>query len=445
MIEYTIKQCKRYWQKNEKLVYGFFTKQQWPEYSSFSSCFVEMIKLPDDLEHYGKSGHFPIPANCFSGTYCFENINWGAVIFWYISCIHEQEYEKTNGTTLSYSSRLKCYNPVIWEKAWANRAALIVRRLISQDHRTDPDVLFGLKPEAEIIISHDLDAIHKTTPIRLKQSVFNLYSSVRKIFSMELKNSAMSFRKALSFLLSQDNYNHLPEMLNKEQSMGLNSIIYIYGKDKANGFKEWLINPSYSIIREKQLTGIIKKYADSGFIVGLHQSINSWDSGSDMIDEKIRIERVFSLAIETCRQHWLNFSWEKTWKAQYESGFKLDSTLGFNDRTGYRNGAALLYQPWDHFSAKHHNICVVPMVLMDSHLYCNGCLSEKGVMNKIDDVIEEIAFVGGIATINWHPHTLGKDYGWEKSYDYMLSLISEKYAVDLQSFFTRYFQPVDGQ
>ena len=63
------------------------------------------------------------------------------------------------------------------------------------------------------------------------------------------------------------------------------------------------------------------------------------------------------------------------------------------------------------------------MILMDSHLYDYELNDEKNIRLKIKKIIDEVKFVGGVASINWHPHTLGKEYGWREGYKYLIKYI----------------------
>ena len=63
------------------------------------------------------------------------------------------------------------------------------------------------------------------------------------------------------------------------------------------------------------------------------------------------------------------------------------------------------------------------MILMDSHLYDYSLLSLKKIKHNIKKIINEVYFVGGIASINWHPHTLSEAYGWKRGYKYLIKLI----------------------
>jgi len=125
--------------------------------------------------------------------------------------------------------------------------------------------------------------------------------------------------------------------------------------------------------------------------------------------------------VTACRQHWLRFSFGRTWKIQREAGFQLDTTLGFNDRPAFRNGAALMMNPWNEVSdSPVTGFSILPMVLMDSHLYDYQPYSEDQRKEAIRYWIEEIKSVGGEATVIWHQRVMSRDYGWAEGYRCLL-------------------------
>ena len=138
--------------------------------------------------------------------------------------------------------------------------------------------------------------------------------------------------------------------------------------------------------------------------------------------EKNLLDEIFNINSKCCRQHWLNFSFKNTWKSQYNSGFMFDFTLGFNDRMGFRNSSCISFKPLD-YKLKRIGLYSIPMILMDSHLYDYELNDEKNIRLKIKKIIDEVKFVGGIASINWHPHTLGNEYGWKGGYKYLIKYI----------------------
>jgi hypothetical protein len=161
-----------------------------------------------------------------------------------------------------------------------------------------------------------------------------------------------------------------------------------------------------------------------GWEIGLHQSFDAWRDKLRMREEKEKLEKTVGVPIVSCRQHWLRFSFYSTWKVQQNLGLKQDTTLGFNDRPGFRNGAAVAFNPWDHLDGAMQ-IESIPMVLMDSHLYDYHCYSDENRENQINYWLNEIKFVGGQASIVWHQRVMSKDYGWDKGYEQLLSSVRE--------------------
>jgi hypothetical protein len=143
-----------------------------------------------------------------------------------------------------------------------------------------------------------------------------------------------------------------------------------------------------------------------------------------MQEERQRLEHAIGRSVVACRQHWLRFSWQKTWTAQAAAGLKIDGTLGFNDRPGFRNGAALCYEPWSSAGGLT-GISILPLVLMDSQIYDYERISSELVSLNLRKWIGEIKAVGGQASVLWHPHTLSKDYGWKAGFINLLKIITE--------------------
>jgi hypothetical protein len=119
----------------------------------------------------------------------------------------------------------------------------------------------------------------------------------------------------------------------------------------------------------------------------------------------------------------MRFSWSETWAAQEQAGFSLDSTLGFNDRPGFRVSAALRHHPWNPLTAKPHALEVLPLIVMDSHLYDYAELDPQARGKRLRHFVDEVRAVGGEAAVLWHPHTLSKDYGWQKGFEEMLEVV----------------------
>ena len=122
-----------------------------------------------------------------------------------------------HGTIHSYSYRLYGWDERLWQHAWVNRIALFLREWAAQINNTQADELLGRLSKAEILMTHDVDAINKTLPIRIKQGAFNLFNVIRHVRRGELIKAKAKMTIALRFLLGQENWWTLDQLLKIEQ------------------------------------------------------------------------------------------------------------------------------------------------------------------------------------------------------------------------------------
>ena len=131
------------------------------------------------------------------------------------------------------------------------------------------------------------------------------------------------------------------------------------------------------------------------------------------------------IPVTSCRQHWLRFSWKDTWESQSKAGILTDTTLMFNDRSGFRNSSAIEWHPWNQKEILEHKTIAKPTILMDSHLYDYDDLNQEERKRKINNLLEECKFVNGNVALLWHPHTISEDYGWLDSFSYLVTQLFE--------------------
>jgi hypothetical protein len=172
------------------------------------------------------------------------------------------------------------------------------------------------------------------------------------------------------------------------------------------------------------MRSVLKDFVDGGWTVGLHQSTAAWKDSVPMSRERARVADASGADITVCRQHWLRFSWAATWRAQQHAGLARDSTLGFNDRPGFRNGAALEFHPWCFQNDSPLKLSAVPMVFMDSHFYDYNQLSDNERGAVLRRWLTEVREVGGQATVNWHTHTITEVYGWGQGYRELIDALA---------------------
>lgn len=359
------------------------------------------MRLPDwaaDLVPSGLEG-FYVPEQ--NGVYTWQEYDWWLGAATMLTSVAEKAQEVQRGPIHSYSFRLDpALHPSI-QHAWVNRIVMFLRRWWANDNGADEKRALGSIPPAVIYLTHDVDAVSKTLAIRTKQAAFNAYNK--------------RLGSALKFMFGPANYWQFETITELEDRYDRRSIWNFYGA--GGGLwrtpKEHLFDPSYDV-RSRRIINKLVELREQGHQIGLHPRFDTWRDINSMQSEKQAIEEATRHEIVDVRQHWLRFSFAETWKAQKAVGLTNDYTLGFNDRPGFRNGAALS------FVDASSGMRVTPMVLMDSHLFDYANMGVDDRFRQIDRLLDELVFTGGEASIIWHQRVFHADYGWGAAYEYLL-------------------------
>ncbi|MBC3765015.1 hypothetical protein [Neptunicella marina] len=420
---YCVEQLQRYWQGCEQEITQLPVRAlaQLPDVAL--PVQLNEISLPPWANECSVDGVILVPAEvCHDGD-DWQCIDWWYVCYWYVNCLAERKFEQQSGTIHSYAFKLDGWDKRMWQRAWVNRIAMFLR--LWCQHANPHNALSAL-PDCEIYLTHDLDAVSKTWAIRCKQSLFHAFNAARELKNLHLKASVERLKKSLRFLFSKGDYWQFDALCDLNSAQ-ITRVIHLYGG--AVGFtrnlQQMLIDPAYDI-SERALMEELLKLRDAGFKLGMHPSFDAWNNLINLRNQKAKLEVILGQAIKYSRQHWLKFSFKNTWKNLADTGISTDSTLGFNDQSGFRNGAALVFVPVDPDNQQSLQLKSLPLVLMDSQLfdYAMADASERRV--QIDYFIDEIIHTKGQASLLWHPHTLSEDYGWSDDYQYLCHQLINK-------------------
>jgi hypothetical protein len=398
--------------------------------SAVAAPALATIDLPEWARDVGVDGALVVPQVCTrSGDW--HDVDWLAAAFWYLSGSAERAWEAERGPIHSYSYRLAGWPAQMWERAWVNRIALLLRRWAARNANADESEALGPLPRPRIELTHDVDAVAKTGAIRLKQGAFRAFNTVRALAAGNAANALRLARDAARVALGPGNYWQLQCVADLEATLGIRSHFLVHGGGGGwrRGIRAMMLDPAYDVL-DPRVAAQLKKLAAAGFSIGVHPSFDAWHDHGRMRSQKERVEEAVGGRVTACRQHWLRFSWERTWAAQEQAGLELDFTLAFNDRCAFRNAAALEFHPWDHARHRPMRLRAIPTILMDSHLYdYDPGLEEAGQARKMQRWLDEVRAVRGTASVIWHPHTLAPDYGWADGFRTLLGVIASRYAL----------------
>jgi len=345
----------------------------------------------------------------------FDRCDWYFAAFAHLSASAEWQHERAHGPIHSYALRLRHVPPQLYDNAWANRILLLLRAREAAAQGTTEEALFGPLPAARIHITHDVDAIDKTWPIRLKQGVFELFNALRY-------GRLQHLRKAMAMICQPTRYDYLDTVADKVAAAGLRSAFHLYARPATRSLKLWLMDPGYRLA-DPRIMDFVQARTAQGFSFGLHPSFDHWCDAAVLQRGCAAMQQAFGLTPTHIRQHWLRFSLRDTWRAQASAGFTQDYTFGFNERPGFRSGSALNYTPWDFVTGTVHSIHACPTMAMDSQFYAYQSMTATARKNAMAALVNEVKAVHGEAAVLWHPHSFARDYGWSEGFDDMLALI----------------------
>ena len=343
--------------------------------------------------------------------------------FVHLSRLEEWESEKNGRGIHSYSFNHPRRNKKIWRIPVVNSLFNELEKWIKTKY---PDVPFGDRKPPFIEFSHDVDYINKTIQLRIKQPLFNVFKCGKHLLQLNFREGVSNFKNGVSFACRKCDYWCFDRWDELEKALDIKSVYYFFAKSEDRKFnvKRWLLDPSYDIAKNGRLKEKCRELISEGSQIGIHGSYFSAEDGSLFKKEKEIIENSIGYEITKSRQHWLNYYESKTPYIYAEVGIEEDSTLGFNDISGFRAGVASIYNPYDHRNNVPFPFKEIALVIMDSHFYD---YLDDYAQNHLEWLFDSMSKVKHFAiSVTWHQRVISSDYGWDKGFRTLVSMIRNK-------------------
>ncbi len=261
-----------------------------------------------------------------------------------------------------------------------------------------------------------------TFAVCLTHDIDNVYWSISSkslAAFRELKNGNTT---AAVKLLSQMRSKKLPfcnfsEIMDIEDKYGAKSTFFFLAESPGEKVYNYEIEAF-----EPEITDIIER----GWEVGLHGGHTTYLSTKEMRFKKARLEKVTRKPVIGYRNHFLKFRVPDTWECLNQAQFQYDSTLGYADCSGFRNGMCHPFRPFNLNTGQKIDIMELPLIIMDDTLNRYMCLDERGKWDVIRNLIDATEKCHGVITILWHnTHMIGK---WHTLYEKILRYSKDKGA-----------------
>lgn len=254
-------------------------------------------------------------------------------------------------------------------------------------------------------MTHDVDDIYPTW-------IHNLLAAAHSLGRFDFQ----AINKYLCWRLRGKNsspFLNFQEIMELEAKYGAKSSFYFLtcGRDHKR-FR-------YNI---EDIKKMIRNIADSGWEVGLHGGYYTYNNLQKIQQEKNKFEEVLGMQVVGYRNHYLRFQVPDSWELLAETGFKYDTTFGFNDQVGFRNGLYHPFRPFNPAREEEINILEIPLNIMDCALM-ELAASEEEAWEITSELINTAAEHHGVLTLLWHNNSFG--YPPRRSYHKIFEKILE--------------------
>lgn len=270
----------------------------------------------------------------------------------------------------------------------------------------------SIKPEHKpsVFLSHDIDVTGKAWLI-------GSYHELRKGKIASALN--LLSRK---FIQGKDAWLNLDEILHYEYQDNIRSTFFLIPR---KGKYEGIQNADYDLT-SKKFQQQIESIEENNCEVALHGSSGTHYNAQRFSED---LHRLNQGAIGN-RFHFLKYDVIKTPALLQYSGVKYDSTLGFAEHYGFRNGFCFPFNLYDIENDKPLDVVEIPLIFMDATMrqknYMN--LSKPEILKAAETILRETKKFNGIFSLLWH-NTYFSEYkytGWKEILDDLIRLLKSE-------------------
>lgn len=217
----------------------------------------------------------------------------------------------------------------------------------------------------------------------LTHDVDNIERSEEHIMSVKDRFSKTDFVKAKRGLISL--YDNFDLIAKKEGAEGFRSSFY-------------LMSANYTL---EKVRAAARRLHAKGWEIGLHGDFGTHDSQVEMDKAVERLSKGVGIRPRGLREHYLKFDFGKSWRVMEDAGFDYDTTVGNNDKLGYKLGLATPFHPPDE-GWRPMRLLELPLTLMDTTLWGYLKKSEEEGFADVMRSMASVEKVEGLFTLLWH-------------------------------------------
>ncbi len=299
-----------------------------------------------------------------------NKVDFLATIFYMINCFQEYETEKE-----AYDKFGRFQFEKTYQHLYNNIEDNLIQKLFE---RFSEEYLKGLKIrhfKTKVFVSHDIDTIYG--------SLFQ-----DGLWALRRGRLDVIFRLIINTFLLRPNWKNMDKIMKINDEYDLKSTFF-WLACKGKGV-QGIMNADY---RANRLSSLKKKISSNGHFNGMHKSCTEYSLNEEL--EILPIEN------HSNRYHFLKFQVPGQWEELNDSKIKMDASLGFAERYGFRNNYGLPFRPYNIRTGTSYDFVEVPLNLMDGtfHRYLKIPVNETA--GRIIGFFEKNS-MNSVISLLWH-------------------------------------------
>ena len=323
--------------------------------------------------------------------------DWLGEIFEWLSSDHERSIiQRDSIGRIPFSGSIFSAEQISPRKPYAMLVMSWLQNMLQNRGRVE-SLPRATSPAADsehfVVSSHDIDFYYTTKLSALARLLKNLAVSITEFRSWS--SCGWNARCIFKTLAGKRVGEYLPGLIDESRRYDFRSTVFVVSERKHRRDPEYL---------PEDLASHLLACESAEFSLGLHGSYKSVIEEQNLLREAVAMKAALGTKPLGTRQHWLRFGdHQQFFEVVESSGFVYDSTLGFAEAAGFRNGACFAFPPYDFRNEKAHEFLEIPLVLMDGNI----AASSRATGEKADAIADEILKEsrkwgwGGIAA-DWH-------------------------------------------
>ena len=248
--------------------------------------------------------------------------------------------------------------------------------------------LEGLIEAPAVVFSHDCDLLKGSDAITQAIRVYRIFEPLRRGKPPKIGlvwTILQNFLQPYRFYLDD-----LTRMLDVEREHGFRSTMYILN-GTGGRFGARSGRRPYSKLIEQ---------TPANWEIGIHYNYDTFHEPEKFDEQRREIEAYSGQLVTAGRAHYLRFDPIESPEFVASRGIRLDESIGWTGKNGYRAGIAAPYHPLDRAQAGPLELVELPLMFMD----VNVPEGEDG-LTEFASLFRHLQKIGGVMSVLFHPGT----------------------------------------